>query len=154
MWYRIFTLPLYCPHWITVMWCGLGIRRLLQRSWKQCKIMLLVQLWELLTDHQQLHWEPNWAAKFREKMGAPHCNQARTFPGPPYLHDLFQPIQKQYKHHTWLSKESTEHIRTWCPGPFVIKELLYGTLFQTISKVLSESTFVHALNLFYASSCK
>jgi len=73
-------LPLYCPHWITVMWCGLGTCT--KTAAKKLEVVQVM----LFTNHQQLHWEPNWAANFREKTGTPYCNlrvsmsQARTFP--------------------------------------------------------------------------
>ena len=52
----VIRLPLYCPHWITVMWCGLGTcTKTVAKKLEVVQIMLLVQLWEHLTDHQQLH---------------------------------------------------------------------------------------------------
>jgi len=88
---------------------------------------------EHLTDHQQLHWEPNWAANFREKTGTLHCNlgvsmsQARTFPL--LICTIYFSLSRNSTSITldWVKMAllSPEHIWTWCLGPFVIKELLY-----------------------------
>ena len=58
---------------------------------------------------------------------------------PPYLHDLFQPIQHQ--HHTWLSNNGVLIPRAhtnMSPGRFAIQVLLCGIPFQTILKILTE----------------
>ena len=66
---------------------------------------------------------------------------SQDFP-PPYLHNLFQPIQKQYQHHTRLSKNGIiiprAHMNMMSRS-FRYKGAVV-CLFQTISKVLTGGT--------------
>ena len=76
---------------------------------------------------------------------------------PPYLHDFFQPIQKQYQHHTQLSKNGIiiprahMNMMSWS---FRYKgAVVWNSLPDDIKGVNRGSTFSHVLKLFYTSSC-
>ena len=145
------------------MWCGLGTcTKTAAKKLEVVQIMLLVQLWNTLPIISNCIENPI-GLRTLEKRWELHTATwvyRRLKPGlsPPYLHDLFQPIQKQYQHHTQLSKNGIiiprahMNMMSWS---FRYKgAVVWNSLPDDIKCVNRGSTFSHALKLFYASSCK
>ena len=104
--------------------------------------------------------KPTWLAISKEKMQTTYWTWAYQClrPGftPPCLHDIFQPIHKQYQHHTPLSNNgvliSRAHTNMMSRSFCYIGAVLCNSFPDNIKGISKEITFRAAFKMFLMNS--